>query len=39
MEARNFHFSDAGFFMLRGQVSGNNVNNLIEKMAEQVKKI
>ncbi len=39
MEARNFHFSDAGFFMFRGQVSGNNVNNLIEKMAEQVKKI
>lgn len=33
MEARNYHYSDSGFFSLRGVVSGNNVNNMIEKMA------
>lgn len=39
MEARNYHFSDSGFFMFRGKVSGNNVNNLIEKFSAQINKI
>lgn len=39
LEARNFHFTDSGFFMLRGQVSGNNVTNAIEKVAQQLKGI
>ena len=37
LEAKNFHFSDSGFFMLRGQVSGNNVNNILEKTALELK--
>lgn len=39
LEARNYHFSDSGFFMLRGQVSGNNINKLIEKFAAEIKSI
>lgn len=37
LEARNFHYSDSGMFMLRGCVSGNNTNNLIDKISEEVK--
>lgn len=33
LEAKNFHFSDSGFFMVRGQVTGNNVNSILEKIA------
>lgn len=39
LEAKNFHFTDSGFFMLRAQVSGNNVNTVLEKLAEQMKQI
>lgn len=39
LEARNYHYSDAGFFMIRGQVTGNNVNNALEKIAQEMKNL
>ena len=39
LEAQNYHYTDTGMFMLRGSVSGNNTNNLIEKLADEIKSI
>ena len=39
LEARNYHFSDAGMFLLRGVVSGDNLNSGVESVAQVFKNL
>jgi hypothetical protein len=39
LEASNLHFSDSGVFVLRGNVSGDNVNRGLESISRVFKSL